>query len=101
MAKANNTIRCFICPLFHKKKLNSCLTRYFFVYNKNYNSSLLKHLRRLLAMLLFNDTSLGVLMSKDEVQFVVIATLVRAKHDGVRSLVVELAEICSGVGTAG
>lgn len=55
-----------------------------------------KGARRLLGMFLLVFASDGVLMTEDEVQFVVIATFVRTKHDGVRGLVKELLQVQVG-----
>lgn len=59
------------------------------------------NLRRFLAMFLLKGTILRVPMSEDEVEFVVVAALVGPEHDGVRGLVVELAEIGLSIGTSG
>lgn len=40
-------------------------------------------------------------MPEDEVQFIIIPTLVWSEHDGVGGLVVELAEIRLGVSSPG
>lgn len=45
---------------------------------------------RLLSMLLLKLASFWVLVSEDEVQFVILTTLIRPKHDGVRSLIHKL-----------
>lgn len=45
---------------------------------------------RLLSVLLLKLASFWVLVSKDEVQFVILTTLIRSKHDGVWSLIHKL-----------
>lgn len=52
-------------------------------------------------MFLLNGAIAWILMPEDEVEFVVVPALVRPEHDGVRSLVVELAQVSLGVGAAG
>lgn len=52
-------------------------------------------------MLLFDSAVLRVGMSKDEVQFVVVTTLVGTEHNGIGSLVVELSKVGLGVHAAG
>ncbi len=45
---------------------------------------------RFLGMFLFKLSSFGVFVSEDEVQFVIFATFVGSKHDGVRSFIHKL-----------
>lgn len=45
---------------------------------------------RTLCMLLLVFASLGVFVPEDEVQFIVLSTFVRAKHDCIWSFVMEL-----------